>query len=70
VAAQKEQEHQAENRKEEKETSRTSTRKEKSTLDEVLASPMSRQIGRELVRGVFGMLFGSTPRRTTSRRRY
>jgi len=68
-AAQKEQEHQEEVRKEEKETSRTSTRKEKSTLDEVLASPMSRQIGRELVRGVFGMLFGSAPRRTTTRRR-
>jgi uncharacterized protein len=45
------------------------TRQEKSTLDEVLSSPVSKQIGRELVRGVFGMLFGSAPRRS-SRRRY
>ncbi len=46
------------------------TRKEKSTFEEVMASPVTKQIGRELVRGVFGMLFGSAPRRTTSRRRY
>lgn len=45
-------------------------RKEKSTFDEVLASPVSKQIGRELVRGIFGMLFGSAPRRTRTRRRY
>ncbi len=45
-------------------------RKEKSTFDEVLSSPVTKQIGRELVRGVFGMLFGTAPRRTTSRRRY
>ncbi|MBL7875844.1 MAG: DUF853 family protein, partial [Cyclobacteriaceae bacterium] len=45
-------------------------RKEKSTFDEVLASPVSKQIGRELVRGIFGMLFGSAPRRTSTRRRY
>lgn len=46
-----------------------SSRKEKSTFDEVLSSPVTKQIGRELVRGVFGMLFGTTPRRSTSRRR-
>lgn len=46
----------------------TSTRQEKSTFEEVLESPMAKQVGRELVRGVFGMLFGSTPRRTTRRR--
>ncbi len=65
-------------RKEEEETKRevqetksssTRSRQEKSTFDEVLASPVTKQIGRELVRGVFGMLFGTTPRRT-SRRRY
>jgi len=66
----KEQEKQKELKQEEKTSSRTSTRKEKSTLDEVLTSPVTKQIGRELVRGVFGMLFGSAPRRTTSRRRY
>lgn len=69
-AARKEEEKQEEIKQEEKTSSRASTRKEKSTLDEVLASPVTKQIGRELVRGVFGMLFGSTPRRTTSRRRY
>jgi uncharacterized protein len=69
-AAVKEKEKQEEIRQEEKTTSRASTRKEKSTLDEVLASPVTKQIGRELVRGVFGMLFGSAPRRTTTRRRY
>lgn len=46
-----------------------STRREKSTFEQVLSSPVTRQVGRELVRGVFGVLFGSAPRRTTSRRR-
>lgn len=41
-------------------TTTTRSRKEKSTLEEVMSSPVSRQIGRELVRGVFGMLFGTT----------
>jgi DNA helicase HerA-like ATPase len=56
---------------EEREESKASrsTRKEKSTFEEVISSPIAKQVGRELVRGVFGMLFGSTPRRTTSRRR-
>ena len=44
-------------------------RQEKSTFDQVMASPVAKQVGRELVRGVFGMLFGSAPRRS-SRRRY
>ncbi len=52
-----------------KATSSRSVRQEKSTFDEVLSSPVTKQIGRELVRGVFGMLFGSTPRRSTTRRR-
>lgn len=69
-AANKEQEKQEEIKQEEKTASQSSTRKEKSTLDEVLGSPVTKQIGRELVRGVFGMLFGKTPRRTTSRRGY
>lgn len=61
-----------ENKREEvtKPSSTRSTRQEKSTFDEVLASPVTKQIGRELVRGVFGMLFGTTPRRSTARRRY
>ncbi len=47
----------------------TSTRKEKSTFDQVLSSPVAKQVGRELIRGVFGVLFGKTPRRTTTRKR-
>jgi hypothetical protein len=47
-----------------------STRQEKSTFEEVLTSPIAKQVGKEIVRGVFGMLFGTTPRRTASRRRY
>jgi hypothetical protein len=50
-------------------TRSTATRKEKSTFDEVLSSPVAKQVGRELIRGVFGVLFGKTPRRTTTRRR-
>jgi uncharacterized protein len=45
----------------------TSSRKEKSTFDEVLSSPVAKQVGRELIRGVFGVLFGKAPR--TTRRR-
>lgn len=44
---------------------RTSKRQEKSTFEEVMASPVAKQVGREIVRGVFGMLFGTTTRRTT-----
>ncbi len=43
-------------------------RAEKSTFEQVMTSPVARQVGRELVRGVFGMLFGTAPRRTTRRR--
>ena len=56
-----------------KQTSQSTTRSgraEKSTFEQVMTSPVAKQVGRELVRGVFGMLFGSAPRRTTSRRRY
>ena len=45
-------------------------RPEKSTFDEVISSPITKQIGKELVRGVFGMLFGTTPRRSTARRKW
>lgn len=43
-------------------------RQEKSTFEEVMNSPVTKQVGRELVRGVFGMLFGTTPRRRSTRR--
>ena len=45
-------------------------RPEKSTFEEVISSPITKQIGKELVRGVFGMLFGTTPRRSTARRKW
>jgi hypothetical protein len=45
-----------------------STRREKSTFEEVISSPVAKQVGRELVRGVFGVLFG-TPARSRSRRK-
>jgi DNA helicase HerA-like ATPase len=41
---------------------------EKSSLEQMMTSPVAKQVGKELVRGVFGMLFGSTPRRSTRRR--
>jgi len=67
--AHKEEEIQKEAKQAERSISSKPTRQEKSTFDEVLSSPMTKQIGRELVRGVFGMLFGKAPR-TTTRRKY
>lgn len=61
-------EAQQEKVQETKTTSRSPGRKEKSTFDEVLSSPMAKQVGREVVRGIFGMLFGSAPRRSYRRR--
>jgi hypothetical protein len=49
-------------------TKPASKREEKSTFDQVLSSPVARQVGRELVRGVFGVLFGKTPRRSSKNR--
>lgn len=44
-------------------TSSSSTgRRQKSTIEQVMNSSVGRQIGRSLVRGVFGMLFGKAPR--------
>lgn len=45
-----------------------SSRKEKSTFEQVMTSPVAKQVGKELVRGVFGMLFGTPARRSTRRR--
>jgi uncharacterized protein len=57
-------------KQEEKKTSggRTPRRQEKSTFEEVMESPVAKQVGREIVRGVFGMLFGTAPRRRTTRK--
>jgi uncharacterized protein len=41
-------------------------RQEKSTLEKVMTSPVTQQIGKSLVRGVFGMLFGA-PKRSSRR---
>jgi DNA helicase HerA-like ATPase len=52
-----------EKKEEEKSSSgRSSSRKEKSTLEEIMGSTVARQMGREVVRGVFGMLFGKSTR--------
>ncbi len=59
-----EKEEEAKKEKQSKTTSR-SRRKEKSTLEEVMSSSVGRQVGRELVRGIFGVLFGKTPRRSS-----
>ncbi len=67
VTARKEEEVKKEEKESRPATTSRSTRKEKSAFDEVMTSPVTKQIGRELVRGVFGMLFGKTPRRTTRR---
>jgi DNA helicase HerA-like ATPase len=48
--------------------SRTSAKKNKSTFEEVITSPVAKQVGKEIVRGVFGMLFGTPARRSTRRR--
>ena len=68
-ARMKQQQEDAEEVKEEKAQSRTSsTRKEKSTFEEVISSPVAKQVGRELVRGVFGVLFGTTTRRSSRKK--
>jgi DNA helicase HerA-like ATPase len=38
-------------------------RREKSAVEEVLSSPVAKEIGRQVVRGLFGMLFGTAKRR-------
>ena len=59
----KQQQKETEVIKEEKSQSKTSSgRQEKSTFEEVISSPMAKQVGRELVRGVFGVLFGKIHR--------
>ncbi len=63
----REEEQEEVEKKEEKPRS-TSARKEKSTFEEVISSPVAKQVGRELVRGVFGVLFGTTTRRSTRKR--
>jgi hypothetical protein len=44
-------------------TSTGRRRAQKSTFEQVMNSTVTRQIGREIVRGVFGVLFGSSSRR-------
>lgn len=68
-ARMKEDAAEAEEQKEKKASSKTSSRKQdKSTFEEVMTSPVAKQVGKEIVRGVFGMLFG-TPARRSSRRK-
>ena len=67
----KEHEEEQQQQKEEKESSRKPVgrpRQEKSTFEEVITSPVAKQVGKELVRGVFGMLFGTTTRSRSRKR--
>jgi hypothetical protein len=68
ASQQKEEEEkaQAQQQKEEDAPAKTG-RPGKSTLEKVLTSPITNQIGKSLVRGVFGMLFGTPPRQTRRR---
>lgn len=63
AAAKAEEEAEAE-KAEAKAAPRSRAKEEKGMFEEALASPLAKQVGRELVRGVFGMLFGKS---TTSR---
>lgn len=47
---------------------RATGKREKSAFEEVMGSPVAKQVGREIVRGVFGMLFGTARRRSSGRR--
>ncbi|KAA6440562.1 DUF853 family protein [Dyadobacter flavalbus] len=50
--------------KEERKPAPRREKEEKSVVSEALSSPLAKQIGREVVRGVFGMLFGKSTSRT------
>jgi DNA helicase HerA-like ATPase len=68
ASQEKEEEEKAEVQQQKEEQSPAKiSRSGKSTLEKVLTSPITNQIGKSLVRGVFGMLFGTPPRQ--SRRR-
>jgi hypothetical protein len=69
LKAQEEEQAEAKQQAEEQKPART-TKTEKSTFEQVINSPITKQIGKEVVRGVFGMLFGTTPRRSTTRRKW
>lgn len=63
----KQQKQEAEQQKAAQPKKTAGRKQEKSTFEEVLSSPVTKQVGRELVRGVFGVLFGTTRRRSTKR---
>lgn len=44
-------------------TTTTNRKQEKTVLEEVMSSSVTKSIGREIVRGIFGMIFGSKRRR-------
>ncbi len=48
--------------KEEEQIDYRTNKPEKSILEEVINAPITRQIGREIVRGLFGMLTGKKAR--------
>ncbi len=61
----------AEQAKAEEKAQNTSSggRREKSTLEQVMSSPVAKEVGKQLVRGLFGMMFGNPPRNSRSSKR-
>jgi len=55
--------------KSEFETPARTQRPAKSTVEQIFASPITKEIGKQVVRGIFGMIFGDTGTRSTSRRK-
>jgi hypothetical protein len=53
---------QQENIQQEEQKTHTTRAKEKSTMEQVFNAPITRQIGREIVRGLFGILTGKKTR--------
>lgn len=62
-------EHEQQAEEERKETSKNTKAKptEKSVIEQVMGATITRQIGREIVRGIFGMLAGKKTRSTKSK---
>jgi uncharacterized protein len=60
AAAQEEEAQKVAEKEAAKAAPRGRAREEKGMFEEALSSPLAKQVGRELVRGVFGMLFGKS----------
>lgn len=68
IQQQNEEKQAAETARAETKASNSTGRREKSTFEEVLSSPVAKEVGKQLVRGIFGMLFG-TPSKASKNKR-